>query len=401
MAKKDTDNVLDDQENGGVEDNEQPQTVRESIRAAFNEQRESDERDSDESDELSLGDDKKKERKARSDSDTVGDGEPDKDGSDKTPKLKGKKEEGTDEQVPSEKGEKKEELKVEPPPFYRNKGKATWDKLSPEDKQTIVTREKEVSDGFAQVSQRIRAIEDIERVISPRLPMIQQLGISPVQTVERLFQWMDALQGPNKVEAFKDLAKSVGYNLAQGSASANPTEEPTADEPPPWFSEFTGTVDKRLSRVDQIEQEIANQKQVHVANTVSNWAKDKPHYAKVAPLMGQLLQSGIVGLKADGSVDLDSAYEKAIKLDPDVVALIQQEAATKSAKEAEEKATREAKEKAEKLTRARKAGSGLRPSPASGPSALPGKGTGTGLNGKGKDTTVRASIRAALEELRE
>jgi hypothetical protein len=396
MAKKDTDNILDDQDD--VEDSEQPQTVRESIKAAFNEQRESDGQDSDGSHEQDLDGAKGKQRKARSDNDTDAGEEP----KEKQASSKGADTEASRNQK-REESEKKEEVKgdkVEPPPFYRNKGKATWDKLSLEDKQTITAREKEVSDGFAQVSQRIRAIEEIERVISPRLPMIQQLGISPTQTVERLFQWMDALQGPNKVEAFKDLAKSVGYNFAQAAVSANSPNEPTADGPPPWFSEFTGTVDQRLAKVEQIEQEIANQKQVHVANTVSNWAKDKPHYAKVAPLMGQLLQSGIVGLKADGSVDLDGAYEKAIKLDPDVVALIQQEATTKSAKEAEEKATREAKEKADKLTRARKAGSGLRPSPASGPSALPGKNSGSGLNGK-KDQTVRGSIRAALEELRE
>ena len=394
MGKGDnTDNVLDDQEIPGQDDQDDAQkdtSVRGSIKAALEAHRDDGEGDKeppkDKEEPKDIEETRVSSRRPKVDK-RVSDVEP---------------VEGEDKK--EDKKEAKEEVKLDPPPFYRNKGKATWDKLSTEDKQTLVAREKEVSDGFAQISQRIRAVEDLEKVISPRLPMIQQLGVPPVQVVDRLFQWMDALQGPNKVEAFKDLAKSVGLNPTQFAGQSNTPTQPddtSADQPPPWFSEFTGAVDQKLSKVAQIEQEIADQKQVHAHNQVMQWAKDKTHYQKVAPLMGQLLQSGIVGLKADGSVDLDGAYERAIKLDPEVAALIQQEAAEKATKEAQEKAEKEAKEKSDKLIRARRAGSGLRPAPASGPSTLPNANANAkGMNGK-QDKTVRGSIRAALEELRE
>ena len=296
-----------------------------------------------------------------------------------------------------EKKEAKEEVKIDPPPFFKVKGKSTWDKLSPEDKQVIISREKEVSDGFAQVSQRIRGVEELERVIAPRLQQIQEYGARPAQVVDRLFQWMEGISNPaTKANTFKELARSFGVDLNQLTSTQQPntTQTEEIDEPPPWFSDFTQGVTQEIGT---LKQTLSSQQRTAAENVVSSWAKDKPHYNEVAPLMGQLLQSGIVGLKADGSVDLDTAYDRAIKLHPEVSALIQQEAAEKASKEASDKAAKDAKERVEKLARSRRAGAGLKP-------AAPSMSSDQSLrlNGsKGKSSSVRDSIKAALEEVRE
>lgn len=390
MAKSNESITDDDQDEDIVDRQEQeqdeaPKDVRGAIKAAFNEHRDEDDTDKDK--------DEPKPERAKS--------TPKRAKAEREDSEQGEIEDKESPREIKESKEVKEEIKIDPPPFFKNKGKATWEKLSPEDKQVIITREREVSDGFAQVSQRIRAFEEIERVIAPRLQTIQQYGVPPAQVVDRLFQWMENLQNPRTAsQAFKDLAQGLGINVSQlagqNSNTNTENEQTNSDGPPTWFSEYTQTVDQRLSRVDQIENQIKVQRETAAQNAVSNWAKDKPHYQQVAPLMGQLLQSGIVGLKEDGSVDLDGAYEKAIKLDPSVAALIQQEAAEKQAREASEKASKEAKEKAEKLTRAKRAGAGLKPAAPSGPAVQPNKG----LNGK-KDSSVRGSIRAALDEIRE
>ena len=401
MAKEtSTESILDDNEPLEHEDRQEqqeqepPKDVRGAIRAALDEHR--DDNDSNRSERNS---DKGSVRtKTRSDADSNSDvdvSDDKKDGNKDTKSTK-EKEESTEKPTSTEKGEKKEEVKLDPPPFFRNKGKAVWDKVGPEEKQIILAREKEISDGFAQVSQRFRAVEELERVIAPRLPIIQQLGATPVQAIDRMFQWMEALSGPNREKAFNDLAQSYGINLNQRQDDTTSMESDPAS-PPPWLAEFAGAVEKKFGT---LEQHLATQQQAaHQAaaqNVVSAWAKDKPYYQQVAPLMGQILSAGIVGLKEDGSVDLDGAYERAIKLDPNVAALIQQEAATKQAEEAKAKADKEAKEKAEKLARAKRAGAGLKPAAQSIASTQPGKK----LNGSGK-TTVRDSIRSALEELRE
>ena len=111
--------------------------------------------------------------------------------------------------------------------------------------------------------------------------------------------------------------------------------------------------------------------------------------------MGQLMQSGAVpALNAEGGVNLDGAYDAAIKLNPEVASLTQQEKDQKTAEEATQKALKEAKEKADRLARARRAGTGLKPTVPS-MSVSP-------LNGKGpkEDTSIRGSIRKAIEDLR-
>jgi len=290
-------------------------------------------------------------------------------------------------------GDKEQTPAIEPPPFFKNKGKATWDKLSPEDKKTILAREEEVSNGFKQFSQRIKGVEDLERAIAPRLPAIQQYGASPGVVVDRLFQWMEGLNDPTRrYNTFKQLAASFGVDVNQ-LASGTPEKEvePDPNAPPAWFNEFTGTVEKK---VQTLEQQLTAQREAQTESYLLQWAKDKPHYAEVAQLMGQLMQSGAVpAVNADGAVNLDGAYEAAIKLNPQVAALIQQEKDQKTAEEATQKALQEAKEKADRLAKARKAGTGLKPAAPSFPMPLNGKG-------QKEDTSIRGSIRKAIEDLR-
>jgi len=312
--------------------------------------------------------------------------------------LESKEKEDSEESLSSEEGKEKKEVKEEPaieaPPFFKVKGKATWDKLSPEDKKVILSREEEVSNGFKQFSQRIKGVEEIERAIAPRLQQIQQYGVSPGVVVDRLFGWMEGLNDPKrKLSTFKELASSFGVNINQLVSNGQATEEtPDPDAPPTWFNEFTSTVE---GKIGTLEQQLTAQREASTESYILNWAKDKPHYNTVSQLMGQLLQSGAVpALNASGAVNLDGAYEMAIKVNPEVSALIQQEANQKIAAEASQKALKDAKDKADRLARARKAGAGLKPAAPSLPAG--------NLNGKGKeDNSIRASIRKSIEELRD
>lgn len=307
--------------------------------------------------------------------------------------VKEEVEEDTEESSTSEKGKEKEvEPVIDAPPFFKNKGKATWEKLSPEDKKVILAREEEVSNGFKNYSQRIKGVEDIERAIAPRLQAIQQYGVSPGVVVDRLFQWMERLNNPQtRANTIKELAQAFGQDINQLASNGQTTEEPDPDAPPAWFNQFTSTVE---GKIGTLEQQLSAQRDAASESYVLNWAKDKPHYNKVSQLMGQLLQSGAVPAVNDsGAVNLDGAYDMAIKVNPEVAALIQQEAEQKATEEASQKALKEAKDKADRLAKARKAGVGLKP-------AAPSLPVGN-LNGKGKDdTSVRSSIRKAMEDLR-
>lgn len=330
-------------------------------------------------------------------------GKSDEDSDDKDDKYSESKEEKTEKSVSSTQGKK-----VDPPPFWKNKGKATWEKLTPEQQETIVTREKEVSDGFAANSQKTRAYDELERVIAPRRQQIQQYGASEAAVIDRLFQWMENLahQDVNhRANTFKALAQSFGVPLNQLTPAQQQQQESDADpvetqnnNPPQWALELH-------NRVQMQDQILSTQREETARNYLTNWAtaKDKdgtplrPHFETVRAHMHGLIAGGIVPLK-DGQIDLDAAYEQACKVHPEVAALIQQEAATKAQRDAEAKATKEAKEKAARLLKAKSAGGSLRPS---APSLDSGQSRGGKPNGTGQKVSVRDSLKAAIDELRD
>jgi len=393
--------IKDDLDETGVEnaeipsEKEAPKDVRGAIKAAFREQEEKDADTSEGASEEPVRQRKSKERSLRQDKE-----DKDSDNKDSREDLQGKDDNGR--RSSDRKDDKKEsktegtpdsqDVGIEPPPYYRNKGKAAWEKLDKTGKELLLAREKEVSDGFAQVSQRLRSAEDLEKAVAPRLQAIQQFGVTPGQTVDRLFQWMEALSGPNKLNSFKELARSFGVDISQLVQDNTTQPEAKTNDPPTWFNQFTQNVSQEIGT---LKQTLSAQQRAAAESYVLNWAQDKPHYQQVAPLMGRLLEGGLVPTK-NGNIDLDAAYEQACKLDPAVSALIQQEAAEKASKEASQKAAKEAKEKAERLAKARRAGAGLKPAPAASPVSSPSR-----ANGVKRPDSVRDSIKQAFEELRE
>lgn len=288
---------------------------------------------------------------------------------------------------------------IEAPPYYKNKGKAAWEKLDDAGKNLIIAREQEVSNGFAQVSERLRASLEMEQVIAPRLQAIQRFGVTPAQTVDKLFQWMEALSDSNRqVESFRRLARSFNIDLnqltqVQSQQQDAPTQQPQQSE---YNLENDPRYQNLQGRVAAMMEEQATQRRAAAAAVVNDWAKDKPYYGQVAQLMGQLIAGGAIPLKND-NVDLDGAYEAAIKMHPEVSAQIQQEAAAKAEKEAADKAAKDAKEKAEKVQRARRASAGFKPA-APAPVAPAQRSQ---LNGKKSPDSIRDSIRAAMSEVRD
>jgi len=323
----------------------------------------------------------------------------------KEKKVATKKEVSEDEDESVELSDKKPEEKLETPPFYRTKGKALWDNLSADQRKFIVAREKEVSDGFKQSSEKVRAFDEMEQVVSPYRQQIQQYGATVPQTVERLFQWMTALSHQDlnyRTNALNALAQSFGIPLARQNAQpqidpndndADPVAQ-NSNQPPEWFQQFATQVS---SEIGGIKQQSQTQQAAAANSYLSNWSKDKPHFNEVRQMMHQLISSGIVPPK-NGEVDLDTAYEKAIALHPEVSAQVQQETAEKASKEAKDKADKEAKVKAAKLLKARNAGSGIKPA---APSLNADRPSSSKPNGAGKTLSVRDSIRSAMDELRE
>lgn len=401
----------DNRDDGGTdlqEDKPVKMSVREAIRAAVKESSgEEDEGKPEKKEEKEVREVKSKDKGSDTDESKVS-------VSDKAPKdlssvPKDTREKGTEDNKASKVKDSPSAEKLKPPPGFTKEAKAEWDTWSPGLQKSILKREEEYAKGIATYSSRAKAYDELDKVIAPYREAIQNFGTTEAETIGNLFQWMMALSDRDtskKANAFKVLANSFGIDVSQLaprtglSSRVDPEDDDTdrqqqvidPNQPPSWFVNYA---QQNANEVNNLKSFLANQGQVQARTFVLDWAKDKPYFQHVNELMYKLIDSGTVPLKADGSVDLDQAYEAACKLHPGVAENIALEKEKEAASAAEEKKAKEAKARAQQLARARTAGVGLRPNaPAGTPSAPVGKPNG-------KVQSVRDSIASAIQEVRD
>lgn len=291
---------------------------------------------------------------------------------------------------------------LKPPVGWTKEGKAAWETLSPDVQKSVLKREEEFSNGIKQYADKAKAYEELDQVIAPYKQMISQYGVTPVQTVAKLFEWMHALGQPNqeyKAAAFKMLAEQFQFDISNLAPRMRMTEEENTNQFDPRL--IDQTVNQRLQ---PIAQELATFKQAQeqeqrraAAAQLADWAKDKPYYEQVKHTMHRLFTSGEVPIEG-GTLDLDTAYAKACRLNENVWASIQAEEQQRIQAEAQEKAAREAKEKAERFARKQNLSVGVRPNAPTMPiSGIQQKKPAN----NGKPMSVRDSLRASMQEIRE
>lgn len=289
-----------------------------------------------------------------------------------------------------------------PPPGWSKEARAKFSTLPPEVQASVAKREKEVSDGFAQYGEKVKSYEELDKVLAPRREAIKGFGASEAQIVNNLFQWMEGLTGQNKVEVFKQLGNNFGIDVSSlvgktNAAPDNTNANAQQTEIPPQLQEFMQSIEQKFGTFEASQNAIIErekqQRESAAAEIVTNWAKDKPHFNAVRPLMYTLLGSGTIPLK-DGVLDLDAAYEAAVYATPSV--RDQHLAEKQEAAEAKAAADKEKMEKVRlaKLAKAKKAGVSIK-------AAAPTAGTTIAPSNKkvnGQNVSIRDSIRAAFRE---
>lgn len=297
--------------------------------------------------------------------------------------------------------------KLRPPPGWTKEGKSAWSSLAPDIQKSVIKREEEFSNGIAQYSTKAKAYDELDAVLSKRREEIKRFGVSEAQTIDRLFTWFEALSNPNveqKLNAFKALADNFGADLSRFAPQQQIQQtniDNQQDQNTKVIQEFNQALDKRFGAIDTKfqtwEQQLATQQQEAArrdAETfINNWSKDKPHFNKVRTEMFGLIQSGAVPLKQDGTLDLDTAYMRAVRANDEVYEIFKEEEAEKERQDALKKQ----KAEKDKLEKARRAGSSLKSSAPTG--GFNGSQIKSKINGK--TPTAGESIRAALAELRD
>jgi hypothetical protein len=194
-------------------------------------------------------------------------------------------------------------------------------------KRDVAKREEEVSNGFKAYSDKAKSFDAIEQVIAPVRSTFQQAGIqSDADAVKALLGWEAGFRNPaTRLQSFHQLAKTYGIDLSTLVPSSSGAPSAAQDIPEPLrpvidqFGSIQQTVQDVAQRVQTFEQQQIN-------SQFAAFAKDHPHFEAVRGKMGQLMQAGLAS-------DLESAYQQAIQITPEISDQIRAESERKKAEE--------------------------------------------------------------------
>lgn len=233
---------------------------------------------------------------------------------------------------------------------------AHWATLAPEVKAEIHRREEDFHRGIEQYKADAGFGKSVQAVLNPYMPILQQYNIDPVQQFQNLMgaHYTLSFGHPDqKVALIKSIIqdyridpKSLGFEAASG--------EPAYTDP--QVAALQAELAAVNSKLQQVTSGVAQARQNEILKEVEAFAKDPANefFEKVSPEIATIV-------KADKSITLKEAYDRAIWLNPEVRAtLIERQKKADAERKAQEQ-----REHAAKAATARAANVSPAPRPAS------------------------------------
>ena len=217
-----------------------------------------------------------------------------------------------------------------PPASWRKDFHDVWQKADPKMQEYAWQREEQMRAGVEPLLAKAQFADTMQEAIEPYLPTIQGMGLTPEKAVSALMQADYTLRTAppqQKMQLFAQLAQSYGINL--GAMGANPQATPqNSVDPLVW--QLQNELNNVRGEVMGWKQQQEMQQNQQLLGEINQFSLKADHFEEVRPTMIQLLQSGM-------AETLEQAYDKAIRLNPDLFEQInkaqQAEVAAKQAKE--------------------------------------------------------------------
>jgi hypothetical protein len=205
---------------------------------------------------------------------------------------------------------------VRPPPGWSPASKVLFDALPPAVKADIARRETEINAGFA----RLAAYKDVDKYVDmaakggTTLPKALEAYVGMESELRR-----DVFSGVDKILANIGIKNPVAFAQAylQRVSGRPQTQAQQPSNPAPQ------SADPRQIAA-QVRAEIkAEQEQTEMGSALTAFENDPKNqfYANVKPAMVRLIQSGLA-VGDTTKAQLQDAYDKACRLDPAIVALV-------------------------------------------------------------------------------
>jgi len=210
-----------------------------------------------------------------------------------------------------------QEMQTKPrPSSWKKDYEEHWGKLDPTLQDYIQQREADYAKGVSTYKNQWDSAQPLIRAIEPFAPILQQHNIDPAQWISNLGRAHSvlALGSPEqKQQMFAQLANDYGVSLNEvGGGYADPQ-----------FSLIAQELNQIKNQWNQFQTQQERTEQASLQNEIQSFSTDKPYFDEVRETMAGLLQAGMAN-------DLQSAYDKAIRLNDNIAQKVQAEQAHKS-----------------------------------------------------------------------
>lgn len=197
---------------------------------------------------------------------------------------------------------------IDAPLSWSAEMKAKWANVPPEVQPYVAQREAEAHKRISELGQQVKAFEPFQKHFEPLRQAAARNGASADQGLERLLAANEFLDR-DPARAIQWLAEAYGVDLF----SAAPAEGDKSD--------YIRSLESRLERAERLaseshskvtarERSEQEREQASIASSITEFAKDKPHFEAVRTHMAGLMQTGV-------AQTLQEAYEMAVYANPE------------------------------------------------------------------------------------
>lgn len=190
------------------------------------------------------------------------------------------------------------------PSSWKKEYEEHWSKLDPTVQDYISQRESDYAKGVSTYKQNWDNAAPIYEAMQPFMPVLQQHNIAPQQWIQGLGNaHMALVQGTpeQKLQMFAKLATDYGV----------PLQALMGQQQDPQFSMMAQELGRLKNEWTQYRTAQQQHEQAMMQSEIEKFATDKPHFEAVRDTMAGLLQSGVAS-------DLQTAYDKAIRLNDEI-----------------------------------------------------------------------------------
>ena len=193
-----------------------------------------------------------------------------------------------------------------------------WEKLGTDPELAtlqdyVEQRESEFAKGVSTYREEAMRAKDLQDAIAPFVPVLQQHGMAPAETVRNVMSAHHALvtgSPEQKANILRQLATSYGVPV-QALAGGQVDQQQF---------QVLNEINSLKQQLGSFQQTAQQREAAEAAQRIEAFKSNASHFEDVREPMARLLQSGF-------ATDLQDAYEKAVRLDPAVWERVQSEKA--------------------------------------------------------------------------